>query len=266
MPRREPAPTRPSINWYLWLDQPRPGFLNMAIDETLLRLAEADGAGFLRLYAWAPPCLSFGRHEPALRRYRRDRIAARRIDVVRRPTGGRAVWHNVELTYAVAAPAEAFGALGETHLAIHQTLAAAVQDLGVVASLAAAPQRAAPVDAGACFAGAAGGEVLVGGRKLIGSAQVRTRTAFLQHGSVLLGGDQRVVTDISASPAAPGAEVALGTVVGRPVPFDEMAERIAGAARAWAGEWHLVTRGDAIVEQAAALADTYRSERWTWCR
>lgn len=252
--------------WYLWIDQPRPGFLNMAIDETLLRLAEVDGSGFLRLYAWAPACLSFGRHEPALRRYSRERIEARGIDVVRRPTGGRAVWHDVELTYAAAAPAGAFGGLGETHLAVHRALAEALSGLGLPASLAPAPARAAPIDAGACFAAPAGGEVMVGDRKVVGSAQVRTRTAFLQHGSVLLGGDQRIVAELSAIPSAPGTGAALDELLGRPIAFEEMAERVANAARTWSGRWRHIARGDAIVERAAALADSYRSARWTWWR
>jgi lipoate-protein ligase A len=237
----------------------------MAIDETLLRLAETAGVGFLRLYSWAPACLSFGRHEPALRRYSRDRIAAQQLDVVRRPTGGRAVWHDVELTYAVSAPSTAFGPLSATHLAIHQTLATAVAGLGVTATLAP-PRRSAPVDAGACFATAAGGEVTVDGHKVVGSAQVRTRSAFLQHGSILLDGDQRIVTDVTTGRAAGGSAPGLGALVGRRVGFDEMAERVAGAARAWKGDWRWIDRGDVIVERAAALADTYRSERWTWCR
>lgn len=253
--------------WFLWRDpHPRPGFLNMAIDETLLRLVEADGVGFLRLYAWSPPCLSFGRHEPALRRYSRERIAARGIDVVRRPTGGRAVWHEAELTYAVAAPADSFGPLGATHLAIHRTLAEAVSSLGTTAALAPSPGRAAALDAGPCFAAPVGGEVLVGNRKVIGSAQVRTRTGFLQHGSILLGGDQRMLAELSLRPAAPGAEGTLADLLARGVSQDEMAERVAGAARAWGGEWRLIAEGDAIVERAAGLADAYRSEQWTWWR
>jgi len=260
--------------WHLWVDDvPRPGFLNMAIDETLLRLAEADGAGVLRLYRWAPACLSFGRHEPARRRYRRDRIAERAIDVVRRPTGGRAVWHDAELTYAVAAPAATFGTLRETYLAIHRTLACALSELGLAATLAPAPTRAATPDAGACFAAPAGGEVLAGGRKVVGSAQLRTRTAFLQHGSMLLDGDQRLVADVSAGPAPAGGDASLALLLGRRVSFEEAAERVAAAARTWGGSeggglglWRSIHRGDAIVELAAAAADGYRSEEWTWCR
>jgi lipoate-protein ligase A len=246
-------------------DVPRPGFLNMAIDETLLRLAEADGARVLRLYRWAPACLSFGRHEPARRRYRRDRIAERGIDVVRRPTGGRAVWHDAELTYAVAAPVATFGTLGETYLAIHRTLACALSQLGLPATLAPAPARAAAPDAGACFAAPAGGEVLAGGRKVVGSAQLRTRSAFLQHGSVLLDGDQRLVADVSVGPASSGADGSLALLLGRQVGFEEVAERVASSARSWEGEWRSIHGGDAILELAAAAADGYRSDEWTWC-
>ncbi|MFN2326957.1 MAG: biotin/lipoate A/B protein ligase family protein, partial [Gemmatimonadales bacterium] len=99
------TPTDPIAPLLLWRDEtPRPGWANMAIDRALLDLAAGEGAVVMRLYRWHPHCLSFGRHEPALRRYDRERIAALGLDTVRRPTGGRAVWHARELTYAVAAP------------------------------------------------------------------------------------------------------------------------------------------------------------------
>ena len=165
----------------LWEDPtPRPGWLNMAIDAVLLQRAEA-GESWLRLYAWEP-CLSFGRHEPAARRYDADGITARGLQVVRRPTGGRAVWHAGELTYAVAAPSAGFGGLRDAYGTIHGLLCDALRSLGVNAELAP-PHAAAPVDAGACFASGAGGEVMVGGRKLVGSAQLRQGTALLQHGT-----------------------------------------------------------------------------------
>ena len=91
--------------WHLWIDDsPRPGWANMAIDQVLLQRAQHQGESWLRLYQWAPHCLSFGRHEPASRRYDPERIQELGIDTVRRPTGGRAVWHARELTYAVVAP------------------------------------------------------------------------------------------------------------------------------------------------------------------
>jgi len=98
------------------------------------------------------PCLSFGRNEPALARYDRARIAARGLAVVRRPTGGRAVWHEHEVTYAVAAPIAQFGTLAESYCDIHARLARALGTLGLDARLAPAGPSA-PLGAGACFRG-----------------------------------------------------------------------------------------------------------------
>ena len=151
--------------WFLWVDEtPRPGWANMAIDQTLLDRAGLLGENWLRLYAWEPHCLSFGRHEPATRRYDAARIAALGIDTVRRPTGGRAVWHGHELTYAVAAPGPRFGSLQEAYLEIHAMIGQALGKLGIEAVLASS-RRSEPLDAGACFSRPAGGEVLVGGCK-----------------------------------------------------------------------------------------------------
>ena len=181
-------PSAPS--WSLWIDIARPGWANMAIDQTLLERAAA-GERWLRLYGWNPFCLSFGRNEPATRRYDADRIERLGLDVVRRPTGGRAVWHGCELTYTVACPVE-LATLRESYLEIHRMLRDALRSLGVPAELAPS-RRAAGVGAGACFAQPAGGEIMVEGRKVIGSAQLRENGALLQHGSILLGDDQRMV-------------------------------------------------------------------------
>ena len=174
-------------------DPPRPGAANMARDLALLDLAERSGRAFLRLYRWEPFCLSFGRHEPALRRYDRERIEALGLSCVRRPTGGRAVWHARELTYAVAAPLAAFGGRREAYRGIHEMLARALAAFGLRASLAPGGRGAARVDAGACFAVPAGGEVMVNGLKVVGSAQLQQGSAFLQHGSLLLQDTQAMV-------------------------------------------------------------------------
>src|SRR5882762_9114371 len=151
----------------------RSGAENMAIDAELLDRADGTGRAFLRLYRFDPPCLSLGRNEPAAH-YDRAAITQRGLDLVRRPTGGRAVWHEHDVTYAVAAPIATFGCLRAAYHAIHARLAAAMHTLGVAATLAPDRLTARPPDRrGACFAAPVGGEVLVGGRKLIGSAQVR---------------------------------------------------------------------------------------------
>ena len=214
------------MQWELVLEgEGRPGPENMAIDQALLDDAGRSGRAYLRLYRWDPPCLSFGRNEPALRRYDRDAIERRGIAVVRRPTGGRAVWHDGEVTYAVAAPVAAFGTLPDGYRAVHACIAAALRTLGVPADVAPAGRPVA-VGAGACFASAAGGEVIAGGKKVVGSAQVREGDAFLQHGSILLDGSQELVRSVTrGSPSAPG-ETTLRTLAGRPVSFREVADAI----------------------------------------
>src|SRR3989441_23301 len=224
-------PSAPTVTWYL-LVQPngRSGAENMALDQGLLEEADRPGRAFRPLYRFAPPCLSLGRNEPAAARYDPAALAERRLDVVRRPTGGRAVWHEHEVTYAVAAPIATFGGLRAAYHAIHTRLAAAIRTLGVTATLAPnAPTARPPVRLSSCFATPVGGEVLVAGRKLVGSAQVRKRSAFLQHGSILLDGSQEVVTAISRKPQAASAETTLARALGRPVTFEEVADAIVAA-------------------------------------
>ncbi|MCH7874787.1 MAG: hypothetical protein IH965_05760 [Gemmatimonadetes bacterium] len=232
----------------------------MRIDTALLRAAQEGGA-FLRLYRWNPPCLSFGRNEPAATRYDRARIEALGLDVVRRPTGGRAVWHDTEVTYAVAAPVALFGSLRVTYHSIHATIVAALRRLGVPATLADGREPVPHTGAGACFASPAGGEVTVDGRKLVGSAQTREGEAFLQHGSILLADAQGLVADLTVGSARAPAAVSLAEVLGRAVTFAETSAAIADAARAsWRGVWE---EGDMPTVPAD---DRFADPAWTWRR
>ena len=191
--------------------QGRSGPENMARDEALLADADRTGAAFLRLYRFDPPCLSIGRNDPAIERAG--------VATVRRPTGGRAVWHEHEVTYAVAAPIAVFGRLRDAYRAIHERLAAGLRSLGADVTLAADRPTVFLSDRPtACFATTVGGEVLVAGRKVIGSAQVRRGAAFLQHGSILLDG----------SNDTPNATT-LRHVLGRPVSFEEVTAAIVAA-------------------------------------
>lgn len=210
----------------------RSGAENMAIDAELLDRADGTGASFLRLYRFDPPCLSLGRNEPAAD-YDHEEIARRGLDVVRRPTGGRAVWHEHEVTYAAAAPVAAFGSLRNAYHAIHERIAAALRSLGADATLAPhqpPPPRRVDHQPASCFATPVGGEVLVGGRKLVGSAQVRKRNAFLQHGSILLDGSQAVVAAVSRKPHVASAATTLSAELGRRITWDEVAGAV---VRAW---------------------------------
>ena len=220
------------LSWKLLLEpHGRSGAENMALDAALLDRADCMGEAFLRLYRFDPPCLSLGRNEPTAR-YDRSAIARLALDVVRRPTGGCAVWHEHEVTYAVAAPIATFGGLREAYRAIHTRLSAALQSLGVDATLALArPRLPSPAfhRPGPCFATPVGGEVLVAGRKLVGSAQVRKRSAFLQHGSILLDGSPEIVSLVSRGSSVVSRETTLSSELRRHVSFDEVADAIVAA-------------------------------------
>jgi len=260
--RRGPPTRRTAVRWQLLLEpNGAPGPENMAVDVALLERADRMGEAFLRLYRFDPPCLSLGRNEAAAR-YDRAAIARLGLDVVRRPTGGSAVWHEHEVTYAIAAPIAAFGGLREAYHAIHARLAAALGALGADATLA--PGRLRPPStafhrAGPCFARPVGGEILVAGRKLVGSAQVRCGTAFLQHGSILLDGSQDVITAVSHKPQAASAATTLSAALGRRVTWEEVADAL---VRAWGDDF----TSTALHRPPPSSTALFLSPAWTWRR
>lgn len=254
----------------------------MAIDQALLEVAGATGQAVLRLYAWDPPCLSFGAHEPASRRYDRARITALAVPCVRRPTGGRAVYHHGELTYALASPLDRFGSLRSAYQEIHALLADALRSVGVAATLAPTGGLVPGVAAGPCFDAAVGGEVLVRGRKLIGSAQVRTRTALLQHGSLLLHDDQTLVRSLAAGDGStPGClpapnpatleslraeRVQAGPADQPEDTWELMATAIAEVApRSWPGRWRPLDP-TLVLHEATRHVSRFADPAWTWRR
>ena len=234
----------------------------MGADYALLQRAQR-GAGALRLYRWVPGCLSFGRNEPTLTRYNQATIAERGLDTVRRPTGGRAVWHDAEVTYAVAAPAERFGSLAESYNIIHAMLAAALRRLGARVELATRPKgKGRSLSSGACFAAPVGGEIVANGQKLVGSAQAREGRAFIQHGSILLKNEQRVVADVTRRMCVEPVGTSLTVLLGRTPEFEEIADVIgAGAKRAWEGTWHNGRHPD-----DDRYVQRFADPAWTWRR
>lgn len=252
------------------LHGPAPGARNMAVDEALMEAAR-DGRITLRFYRWDPPCVSLGRNEAARGRY--DRAAARRRGVafVRRPTGGRAVYHHRELTYAVAAPAEAWGGLRESYRRVNRALLRGLAGLGAAAEVAPGGGRTPGPSGRACFRDPLAGEIVADGRKLVGSAQWRREGALLQHGSLLLHDDQGVVEELrSAAGEAPG-EAAGGAALSDLLPDLPDPRLLARSlAQGFASEFGLpVEEGElepAEAERAGQLESRYRSEDWTWRR
>ncbi len=126
------------------------------------------------------------------------------------------MWHARELTYAVAAPARRFGSLRAAYLEIHGMLAVRPAPTRRRASFSR--RRAGPgLDAGACFSHPVGGDLIVRGRKVVGSAQVREGDALLQHGSILLEDDQRVVGSSLAEPCSGRRVGPLRDLLGREI-------------------------------------------------
>jgi len=164
----------------------------MGLDEALaLSCARGEGAPILRLYTWDPPTVSVGYAQSLVGEV--DLEACRRLGfgVVRRPTGGRAVLHQHEVTYAVAFPEGLLGPGGiqQDYRRISEGLIRGLRRLGVAADLSRGTPGRRPVG-GVCFLATSRFELAVAGRKLVGSAQRRLRGAVLQHGSLLLDLDR----------------------------------------------------------------------------
>jgi len=177
--------------WRLLLDGDAHGFWNMGVDEALVATAAGGGPATVRLYGWRGPWLSLGyAQRPSPERARACRTAG--AGLVRRATGGRAVLHGADVTYAVAAPESALPeGLRATYALLAGALAEALAVLGIVTERA--PVGSVEGPGFDCFAAPAGDELCVGGRKLVGSAQLRTGGAVLQHGSVRLALDPPAV-------------------------------------------------------------------------
>ena len=231
--------------------------------------AEAEDApcAVLRLYKWSRPTVSFGRNEPTRGVYKADAAAAHGVDIVRRPTGGRAVLHDSELTYAVIVPVRALGGARATYHAINEALVRAIQSLGAEAILSdASGEGTPPLDAGPCFQSPAAGEVILRGRKLIGSAQARIDGAFLQHGSIMISGDQMLLTTLGPS-AEHEQPATLAEQIG-PVSGDDVAEAVVVAMKkVFGGAW---VEGEYSGEERRMITELvetrYGLDEWTWRR
>jgi len=178
-----------SDSWRLLVEAAAGGAWNMAVDEVLLDgVAAGTTPPTLRFYEWMPPCLSLGYFQP-FDVVDVDGCRALGIEVVRRPTGGRAILHDRELTYSVALPASLLGHDGGV-LPSYYRLSLALQDglsgLGVPATLAPESVGSSGQHGPVCFDRPSAHEILLNGRKLVGSAQMRRGGGLLQHGSILI--------------------------------------------------------------------------------
>lgn len=226
----------PKAPWRLLKTPPANGAYNMAVDETILEaVSRGDVLPTLRLYAWEPACLSLGTSQ-RIGDVNQQSLEENGWDIVRRMTGGRAILHTDELTYAVIGSIDdprLEGDILTSYQRLSQALLAALESLAISVTAAAQgksnPQETNPV----CFEIPSHYEITVDGKKLIGSAQARRKDVVLQHGTLPLNGDlTRIIQALSfegdkdradATQRLIEAALTVEAALGRIVSWDEAA-------------------------------------------
>lgn len=188
--------------WLLSIEPSLTGSENMRRDEAMAVACSVDGVSRLRLYSWSPWTLSLG-HNQDETDVDMAALAAAGFEIVRRPTGGRAVLHAEELTYAVAMPASGAG-VHATYARISEAIRHGLSATGATDIEFARTQPDFRThyendDASSCFSASALNELTWHGRKLVGSAQRRYGSVLLQHGSLLIGSAHLAIVDVLGS-------------------------------------------------------------------
>ncbi len=261
-----------SRTWRLLVTEPTDGATNMAIDEAVW-LGRRAGASppTLRFFAWAPPTVSLGYGQPLDGHV--DFAACRRLGVglVRRPTGGSAIYHDGperELTYSVVAAADDIGGgardLHHSYRWIGSALVAGLRGLGAPVEMVGVARGDEPTPA-FCFARTGSCEIELGGQKIVGSAQRRYGSTFLQHGSILLGVDAPRLGSLFPTTREPlSVLTTLEAALGHRPKFDDVATALAAA---FEREHGLDLRPDGLTagETAAVerlVREKYATDEW----
>lgn len=280
-------PALPRATWRLLMSPAADGPTNMAVDEAiLLAVAEGAAAPTLRFFAWSPPCLSLGYAQPVAE-VDLDRLHRHAWDLVRRPTGGRAILHTDELTYSIIAPLDEPRVRGGVVESYHILSAGLLRGLGRMGMPARAERVYAAAGAGSspatqgpvCFEVPSDYEITVARdgppRKLLGSAQVRKQGVVLQHGTLPLTGDLARICEVLVMASEPEREAArqrvrrraatVADTLGREVTWDEAARALA-AGCAEALQLDLVESPLSPYEAGLAArlrAEKYAAAAWT---
>lgn len=267
--------------WRLFRTAPANGSWNMACDLTMLAMARDEQVGFLRVYGWSAPTVSFGRNERTTGIFSPEALASAGLAVVRRPTGGRALLHHREVTYSVTIPMQDDLRWQHAYAAINRLLQRALAGLGVPAVISEKRTSAAPegradsgVDGGpsgeVCFSGISEGELAVGGRKLVASSVWRERGAYLQHGSIPVFDDQPMLLDALGGAIEPPAPAAvLSDWLVDSVSAGSVADQIQFALEKSAGECGITRQWsipDAILPVIDGTREKLERADWLWRR
>jgi lipoyl(octanoyl) transferase len=256
------------MRWHFLVTPAADGARNMALDEALMRRAARTGDAVFRIYTWSTPTLSLGRNQRARGAYDEAAARASGISFVRRPTGGRALLHDHEITYSVTMPVADAAQAGDAYDVINDVLLDGLNRLGVAARRATDTQSIAP-GLRPCFDVPSDREIVVGSppRKLIGSAQWRRGGGLLQHGSILVRDDQGLIGRLLLEPGTTAQAGTLSEALGREPSAAEVGEviRVALTARMGAGRVGRIDGAD-VEADAASLRAAYADPAWTWRR
>jgi lipoate-protein ligase A len=253
----------------------------MAVDEAILRAVAAGSVPpTLRFYAWDPACLSLGRAQPVAD-VDLPALRAAGFDLVRRPTGGKAILHVDELTYSVVVPQEdprVAGGIVESYRRLSTGLVRGLERLGIADLVADQRVENRRLEGPVCFEVPSDYEITVGGRKLVGSAQMRARGVVLQHGALPLYGDITRICPLLAAHPDPARVRARATTVEealssfgsaqdrRTVTWDEAADAVAAG---FVEALDLDLEPGALADQERAWAEELRTGRYAtddWTR
>ncbi len=205
--------------WRLLVNPPQAAAWNMAVDQAIAEaVQDGDAPPTLRFYTWWPRALSLGYHQPV---QLVDRPLALRlgIDVVRRLTGGGALLHSDELTYAMAIPRQhilARGGVRASYAALTQGLDAGLEALGLTLRSSAADGATGESLPGLCFSSPSTHEIWIGGRKMVASAQGRVHGGVLQHGSLVMSHDL-AIHRLTHTPAPTAPPPGLRDALSQPI-------------------------------------------------
>lgn len=215
----------------------------MGLDEALWRSFSWVGRPTLRIYRWAEPTVSIG-YSMKVGEIELGECARLGIGFVRRPTGGRAVLHDLEVTYSLVHPLEGMGSVPESHRRIGEALVMGLGRLGLAAEIDVMIKRGRASFSAACFEAPSQFELTIAGRKVAGCAQVRDHLALLEHGSIPLELDLKKLTTVLQPNGLPQAK------------FENLLRRRAGGLRDFtAGELRLEEAEEAII---AGFAERFR--------
>ncbi|MEW5806675.1 MAG: biotin/lipoate A/B protein ligase family protein [Acidobacteriota bacterium] len=220
------------------IDPSLDGSRNMAIDEALLDTCASRGREscfpVLRFYQWKTPTISIGYNQKVEESVDPEFCRRMGIEVTRRPTGGKAVLHDRELTYSITADCSDHpftSSVAENYIIISEAIIEGLRVLGIDAIIADAGIPAYdPFSREHCFSRLSRYEISYRQLKIVGSAQRRRKKAFLQHGSLLLDMDRVLLAGALRSEGIQQAGsqfVTISEAAEREVSFDELAETLA---------------------------------------